>query len=240
MFSGKRPIKAWLERISKGVVEAQTGMRILVGIPVFRVAELAQLCLSALVCTPATVLVIDNAADANVKDVIRAYGDRVRVIQNDSNKFCNGGWNQVMEYGLNHGYDIVGLGSSDVILHAGWYEKILQRAQMFKNEVWIPKTGTASDGVIEKPNLGWYFSFLPKEAVRLVYPIPETLKHWFGDTYMEQTLARNGWKHVLLNSVGCIHEQSAVTFRVPEAYPVIEQDKIAWKEFNDNRLISLQ
>jgi hypothetical protein len=229
MFSREktRPIKPWIKRVSKE--ESQLGMKVLIGVPVIRVSGLVQLCLQSLISTPASVLVIDNAADPDVKDVIRSCGDRVRTIVNGKNLYCNGAWNQIMEHGLNNDYDLIGLASSDVVLYPGWYEKIVQRALSFPNEVWLPNQGKPSSGTVVNPNIGWYFSFLPRKAVEMVYPIPYTLRHWFGDTHMAYVLKENGWSWVLLNDMGCDHQQSAITVRVPEAGDVIAQDKIAWK-----------
>jgi hypothetical protein len=205
-------------------------MKVLVGVPVFRVPDLVRRCLGSLVDTPADILVIDNAADADVKSVVQRFGNKVTTIANASNGYCNGGWNQTMEYGLNHRYDLIGLGSSDVSLHPGWYEVLVKRAETSCNEVWIPTLSTEQTEDVYLPNVGWYFSFLPRKAVEIVYPIPCTLRHWFGDTYMRDKLISNGWKHVLAKDIRSNHEQSAVTCRVPEAYAVIEQDKEAWSK----------
>jgi hypothetical protein len=179
--------------------------------------------------TPADILAIDNAADGDVKQVIREFGSRVKVISNPTNGFCNGGWNQILEYGLEHEYDIIGLGSSDVILHRGWYESLVARSTAATDEVWIPRIGTPTSGVEVAQNIAGFFTFLPLAAARLVCPIPRTVRHWFGDLYMFQTLRAAGWKTVVLNSISADHSWSAVTARTPEAYAVIAQDKIAWR-----------
>jgi GT2 family glycosyltransferase len=202
--------------------------RVLVGVPVFRVSELVYRCLASLVGTPADVLVIDNAADADVKHVLRQFP--IRTIVNATNEYCNGAWNQVMQHGLAQDYDLIGLGSSDAILSPGWCEALHKRMASFPNEVWIPTLKETPVDAEYADSVAGYFSFLPRAAVEIVYPIPYTLRHWFGDQYMFEKLRRNGWKTAILGSVRAVHEQSAITARTPEAYTVIEQDKVAWKE----------
>ena len=236
-----RPIKPWLKRLNdeaKSYIMTQKDKKILVGIPVFRVPGLVQLCLGSLVNTPATVLVIDNAADQDVKQVLRAFGESIKVITNTQNGYCNGGWNQIMKYGLENEFDIIALGSSDVTMHRGWYEPILKRFVEHDNEILIPAPGPGvktpnPNNVLFNPQIGWHQSFLPRKAVELVYPIPVGLRHWFGDNHMYQTLIPKGWQTVLLNDVQCHHEQSAVTIRVPEAGSVVAQDKIEWERLSN-------
>ena len=117
-------------------------MKVLVGIPVFRIGGLVQLCLASLVCTPATVLAVDNAADADVKQVLKTFGSSyVKAIVNEENRYCNGGWNQIMKYGLDNGFDVVALGSSDAVLHKGWYDAVLKRMREHNNEILFPSIG---------------------------------------------------------------------------------------------------
>lgn len=210
-------------------------MKILVGVPFFRISGLARRCLESLVSTPATVLVIDNAADKDVKDLVaNEFGGRVQTIVNQENRYCNGGWNQILEYGIQNGYDVIGLGSSDATLHPGWYDALCELSDKYKDEIWVPSIG----GPVVGPDLrsieyvhgglAGFFTFLPRPAAEAVYPIPHTLRHWFGDQYMYETLRSKGWKVTLLNQVRAYHAQSAITVATPEAYAVIEQDKREW------------
>jgi GT2 family glycosyltransferase len=199
---------------------------ILVGVPVFRIPDLVIRCLLSLVYTKSDVLVIDNAADLDVKMVLRDFPS-VNVIKNQVNGYCNGAWNQILEYGLEKKYDIIGLGSSDAELLPGWCERLQERAENFHDEIWIPSL-KGEEEVKYADSIAGYFSFLPRRAAKFVYPIPVSLRHWFGDQYMFEKLRRNGWKTAVLPSVKAIHQQSAVTCSTPEAYKVIEQDIIEW------------
>lgn len=203
-------------------------MKLIVGVPVFRIPDLVRRCLTSLADSPADILVVDNAADLDVKAVLGEFSGKIQVITNATNTFCNGAWNKIMEYGLLQGYDLIGLGSSDAELLPGWHEALQQRMNCFSDEVWIPSLREGAD-VEYADSVAGYFSFLPRAAVKLVYPIPAGLKHWFGDQYMFEKLRRSGWKTAVLQSVKARHQQSAVTAATSEAYAVIEQDKLAWR-----------
>ena len=205
-------------------------MNLLIGIPAFRIACQLRRCLDSMLDTPATVLVVDNAADADVKQVIADYRDRIEVVRHETNGFCNGGWNATMTVGLAGDFDVIGLGSSDATLIGGWYEGIERRLKTRHKEVWIPALRPAIADENVTSGLAGYFSFLPRAAVELVFPIPLTLKHWFGDQYMFEKLRADGWKTVVANDVRARHEQGSVTHRTPEAKDRIEADKRAWAE----------
>ena len=111
-------------------------MRMLVGVSVFAVPDLVRSCLKSLTGTPADVLVVNNCASPDVSSVVSQFP--VSTIVNTENGYCNGGWNQTMQYGLERGYDIIGLGSSDVELFPGWYSILENRSSRFSNEVWLP------------------------------------------------------------------------------------------------------
>lgn len=207
-------------------------MKVLVGTPVFRLAGTVRNHLEPLAATPADILVIDNAADQDVKQVVASFGIRFTVITNETNGYCNGAWNQILEYGLQHDYDVIGLGTSDVTLHPGWYDVVTKRMQEFPKEVLIPAEGppvsNPSHLAVSFNTPGWYFSFMPKEAAKLAYPIPRTVKHWYGDTYMYYRLTTNGFKIVLMDQARCYHQTSSITAVTPESYDVIGQDHIEW------------
>lgn len=209
-------------------------MKVLVGIPVFRIKELVQRCLDSVIGTPSDVLVVDNASDEDVKDTISKY--KVVTITNSVNGFCNGAWNQILEYGLIHEYDVIALGSSDVKLHDGWFSAITNRFENYPKEVCLPSIGDPVNNPdfhkAEYANGGvpGYFTFLNRESAQKIYPIPKNLKHWFGDQHIFETLRSDGWKVAVLSEVRAYHNQSAITARTPEAYTAIEQDIKEWNK----------
>lgn len=208
-------------------------MKVLVGVPVFAVPDLVRSCLKSVTGTPADVLVIDNGAPPDVKLVVERYG--VTTIFSPVNGYCNGGWNQIMKYGLDNGYDIIGLGSSDVEMHPGWYDLVTKRMSQFPNEIVLPSVGPPIDspdytkGVVVENGIAGFFTFFRREAIELVYPIPAGLKHWFGDQYMFEKLRKHGWHTVIMPDLLAYHQWSAITAQNPETYKVIEEDKKAWQ-----------
>ena len=73
-----------------------TSKKMLVGIPVFRLGNVASYTLNSVIDTPADVLIVDNGADADVKRAITAY-PRAKVIVNEKNEYVNFAWNQIMK-----------------------------------------------------------------------------------------------------------------------------------------------
>ena len=208
-------------------------MKTLVGVPIFAVPDLVRSCLSSLVRTPADVLVIDNCSPPDVRAVVDRY--KVTTIVNTVNGYCNGGWNQIMKYGLENNYDVIGLGSSDVEMHPGWYDLVTNRMSQFPNEIILPSVGEPvqdadyTKGIeVEKGTAG-FFTFFRREAIEQVYPIPSQIRHWFGDEYMFTKLRKLGWKTVIMPDLLAYHQWSAITAQNPEAYKVIEEDKKAWQ-----------
>jgi glycosyl transferase family 2 len=200
--------------------------RILVGIPCFRLADQVRQCLNSL--TPADIVAVDNAADQDVKSVLGSFPN-ITVLHSPTNEYCNGGWNRILEYGLAREYDIIGLGSSDASLHPGWEPILQERTRDHNDEVWIPRIGKPFLGTeVCQGGVAGFFSFWPRKAAELVYPIPRQLKHWYGDQWCFERARAAGWKVTILNNLCAEHAWSAVTAANPETYAVIEQDKIEW------------
>jgi GT2 family glycosyltransferase len=215
---------------------------VLSGVLIFAIPDLTRICLRSLISTPTDVLVVDNCAPQDVKEEAYRYGDRIKVITMAENTYCNGGWNEIMQYGLEHDYDLIGLGSSDVELHPGWYNLVINRATEHPDEIILPRVGEpVSNADINNVTIAsstpGFFTFLPKQAVAQVYPIPRGLRHWFGDEYMFTILRQIGWKTVILNDFTAYHQWSSNTAQNPEAYRVIEQDKLEWQRLRNQHLL---
>jgi len=200
--------------------------RILVGIPCFRLAQQVQQCISSL--SGVDVVAVDNAADQDVKNVLNGF-EKITVIHSPTNEYCNGAWNRILEYGISEKYDIIGLGSSDAFLYSGWDAVLQNRATEYTDEIWLPQIGAPNAGVeYVQTGVAGFFSFWPLKAAELVYPIPHTLRHWFGDQYMFEKARASGWKITILNGLRAEHAWCSVTAANPDTYGVIEQDKIEW------------
>lgn len=159
-------------------------------------------------------------------------------IVNDPSLYCNGAWNQAMEYFLKGDWTHLALGTSDVIMQSDWKKFIPRR----KNEVWIPTYIESLDNlgyVIGKRELLEYgvagaFTILPRAAVEIVYPIPEQLKLWFGDQYMYEKLRKHGWKVMQYKGVAYHYGSISIMSNQHEALNIIEADKVAWSELPED------
>lgn len=214
-------------------------MKVLIGIPVFRLPASVARCVKAVLDRGADVLIVDNGADYDVKEILRNRMwdncQKFTTISLQTNTYCNGGWNQIMRYGLEHGYDVIALGTSDVFLHDGWQHLVGERFRNFQNEVILPRIAQPVEPrefrkahVVTEGQAG-FFTFYPRKAIEIVYPIPSEIRHWFGDQYIFEKLRALGWQTVVLDDMTCDHEWSSVTAVTPEAYSVIGQDQVAWK-----------
>lgn len=209
-------------------------MNLLIGLPVFRNAPMVDRCLAAIVSTPATVLVVDNAADVETKKVLNKYRDHLVIVEPGQNMNCNWAWNQALEYV--GGFDTIALGSSDVVLPPKWYEVVGERLAFHRKEILLPDVGPhretlpepSSESVTVAENIAGAFSFFPREAVELAGSIPAELKFWFGDEYLFTKLREQGWKTVVLDDLKAYHDQSSSLRYEPELYRIIEEDKLAW------------
>ena len=158
-------------------------------------------------------------------------------VVNKVNNYCNGGWNQAMRVFLAGDWEYLALGSSDVILSKDWHKKIPNT----KNEVWVPTYSPDLEkmknwrGTIKEliGGVAGVFTVLPREAVKIVYPIPRELKLWFGDEYMYGKLRATGW-HVCQSEFTAFHYGSLSIFSNPKSNSIIESDKLAWEKFKEN------
>jgi glycosyltransferase involved in cell wall biosynthesis len=211
-------------------------MNLLVCLPVFRNAALVDRCLKAIVDTPATILVVDNAADAETKAVLVKYKDRIEWLENPENMNCNWAWNKGLERADE--FDVIALGSSDVVLPPHWYETVEKRLHDYSDEVLLPDVGPHTETVASpdsehgtvSENIAGAFTFMSATAARIVRPIPSSLKFWFGDEWMFTILRRLGWKTVVLTDLKAYHLQSSSMNVEPSLYQTIEEDKKAWDQ----------
>ena len=207
--------------------------KILIGLTVYRIPQIVINALDSVVESPVDIVVVDNDAEKAVKSVLQNYGTRIHVIRNETNLYCNGGWNQILGYGLQRDYDLIGFGSAH--FHPGWYETICKRFAEYPNEVWLPEIGEPAPSQnyhrathVAATSAG-FFTFMPRAAVEKFYPIPSTLRQWFGDTYMYNRLESQGWRVMVLNDMRAYHQWSRVKDSNPIMPQVVEEDKREWE-----------
>lgn len=203
-------------------------MKVLVGMPAYKLGDVVQRTIEGMRYTPASVLVVDNASTPDVKQVLDGYSGHIDRITNDRNVGCNWAWNQILSHGLRHGYDLIGL-NTDVYLHPGWYDALLRNQQANPRDVVIVNTGKPDTPDHWFSTSGTPCTFWPREIAEAVYPIPPTLIHWFGDTYMLVKARNLGWNTRVIGSVRGDHHWSQITSRTPEVGPIIAADKAEWR-----------
>ena len=207
-------------------------MKILSAVPVLYSYFWTKLCLSRI---NGEVLIIDNDSQENIKELIEPYP---RKIVNAENIYVNPAWNQAMRYFMKTDFDLLAIISSDVAMMKNWESFV---DAYFDNQIMIPKiltipagdmkkrvTMSSSNKLVTGDNPG-VFILLTREMVEKVYPIPETLKIWFGDEWIFKILMNAGHEMRIYESLNCVHGNSrSVEGLGAHGQEVIKQDKKAW------------
>lgn len=203
-------------------------MKILVGIPVLYNGTT---CLKAFesVVGEADLLIIDNGADLDVKAAIRTVWHQysnVKVIQNKNNEYVNPAWNQIINHFLGSDYDQLIIMNSDLILLQGWSKYIIDGISAVPCEY-----ERHSDEEVTAGTPGVMIN-LNRDMAKLVYPIPDTIKIWFGDQWIYEKIRKEGYKTIVKAGLRAIHwhNGSQTCQKLPEFQEIIEKDKLAWLE----------
>lgn len=202
--------------------------KILVGIPVLFNGDT---CLRVFesVIGEADLLIVDNGANKDVKDAIyltRIKYPSVKAIRNDKNEYVNSGWNQILKYFLDSDYEQLIILNSDLILLQGWSKYIIDGISAIPHE---DKRDCDEEVFEGTPGV---MIHLNREMAELVYPIPESIKIWFGDLWIYSKIRKAGYKTIVKAGLKALHFHggSQTCNKLPEFQEIIEQDKIAWLE----------
>lgn len=205
---------------------------ILVGIPVLYNGAV---CLQAFksVIEEADLLIVDNGSDADVKEAVNqmhSYNDgciRVGLIRNTKNEYVTYAWNQLLASFLDNNcpYEQLVIMNSDLIMRTGW-------SKYLEDNVWCIVNGGAynADTEVFEGIAGTFINF-NKEMAKLVYPIPESLKIWYGDTFIEKKFKKAGYKMIVKSGLLAdhVHGGSVTVRQLPEFQEVIQQDAVEWE-----------
>ena len=202
-------------------------MRILVGIPVIYCEECVQQCLDSLEGQDVSIFIIDNDATPAIKGMIQRYPK----IVNEKNVYVNPAWNQLMEIFLKSNYERLIILNSDMVLEKDVIQKIQNIDIDREKTIILPNVSDhhISEGVRE---IEWGFPgimiVLTRKMAELVYPIPESLKLWFGDDWIYRRLIKHGYRLRVHYAIKARHSGSRSITSLKEASEIIEQDKINW------------
>lgn len=220
-------------------------MRYLAGIPCLYGPEHTKEAIDSIIDKEdVDVLIIDNGADASVKAMLEEYKDRLNlaIIQNPENIYVNPAWNQILEFFIKRPiYDYLLIMNSDLVLHKDW-EDVLDKYLSRYPEI-IPIPIISDDRNILKREIELKFDYtqvyegtpgvliiLNKTHAQSIYPIPETIKVWFGDNWIYEGLRKLNYSTIVLNNLLSFHSGSQTVERVKGVSQIIEQDKIEWEK----------
>jgi len=205
-------------------------MKITIGIPVIYCASCVSHCIGNIKNQDVELLFVDNNSDMAIKQLIRPY----RTIVNPKNVYVNPAWNQLMAAFLESDRDLLIIMNSDLYVKHDLIsklkllpldeEKIIVCLNLASEFVEAPRTVTKING-----GAAGVFLALTKAMVKLVYPIPDSIKLWFGDNWIYQRLQKHGYQLTIYSDLQAKHGSSASVSVLPEACEVIERDKVAWE-----------
>jgi hypothetical protein len=218
-------------------------MKYLVGIPCLYGAGHTKEAIESVVNKPGVdLLLIDNGAEQSVKDVLHSYSNRlnVKIINNPVNIYVNPAWNQILNHFLNNKYDYLLIMNSDLILHKDWKNILDAYLNEYPNNIPIPYISTNKADLNRNTDIHSSIEVvagtpgvlicLNKAHANLVYPIPGTLKVWFGDNWIYDGLRGVGYKTIIVNNLITYHSGSQNVSKAKGISEIIEQDKIEWEK----------
>ncbi len=217
-------------------------MKYLVGIPCLYGPEHTIEAIRSVVHVNDTdVLLIDNGAERGVSEAIVKFAvsnKNVGVIKNMENIYVNPAWNQIIKHFLKSDADYLMIINSDLILHKDWknvldkhfskYSEVIP-IPIISNDISILKNSSIIEGFEEvHEGTPGVMIVLNKVQANLIYPIPETIKVWFGDNWIYEGLRKLGYKTVVLKNLFSYHSGSQNVSKVKGISEIIENDKLEW------------
>jgi GT2 family glycosyltransferase len=216
--------------------------RYLIGIPVLYNACVTKTAIDSVIDKEnVDVLIIDNGADQDVKDLIYSYGHKISIISNYENVYVNPAWNQILNYFLNNEkYDYVCIMNSDIIMQPQFNIVMNEHHEVFPDDILIPKCIDDKTkinepvdlliGTVEKVHSGTagINIILNRKQAKIVFPLPSWILVWFGDQIIYEVLREIGYDTFVLDILICYHYGSQNVKRLPGVSEIIEEDKRQW------------
>ena len=193
---------------------------ILVGVPCYRDGPMVDRCLRSLQEPRIQLLIVDNGADQDVKQVI---GGKGVVIRNKVNRYVNPAWNQMMQWFLDAGpYDLLVLANSDLVMTAGWSAKLrAHRVTNRQEQIIFGKVGPA------QRSMGAFFA-MTRRSVEASYPIPDDLLIYGGDDFIFEVNRGIGFSETVVDDLTMFHAVSGTISKSPELWKIGRRDKKRW------------
>lgn len=226
--------------------------RILVCIPCIVNPHVIKECVQSILYKPDVhIILLDNGADQDVKDLLSEYAkyENVNVWQNHQNEYVTKAWNLFMNYFLQSElWDRLIIMNSDLVMQKEW-DRIIRtlwrdspdlilspNVVEDKTKLYDSLSSNNHKEVRDAPNPPGIFITLNKRQTSLVHPIPEEIKIWFNDGWIYKILNSLSYYAVTPLNLIAFHHTSESIKRVPEAREIIEQDKIAWRDIVEPKM----
>lgn len=199
---------------------------ILVGIPCLSGAWHTKLAIDS-VSEEADILLIDNDAEKEVKDLLDTYPQGY--IKNQKNVYVNAAWNQILEVFLISKRSTLIIMNSDLVMSPGWSNKLV------KGNICIPTDGSHTEDVVVTEGTPGVFIHLNREMANIIYPLPDYIKIWFGDQFIYSVLRQLGYKTVVTAGLLANHVNggSQNVNIVPDKDKIIAEDKRLWGKYGE-------
>jgi glycosyl transferase family 2 len=203
--------------------------KILTAIPVLYNGDICYRCFHSVI-SESDILIIDNGSDPDVKDAIEKI-QRIStitkiVIRNKENIYVNAAWNQALLFFLMSDYEQLIIMNSDLIMSPTWSHGLVDGVSC------IPNDGAEFEDKEVFEGTPGIFIHLNKAMAKLVYPIPDEIKIWFGDLWVYTILRNNGYKTIVKAGIVAehFHGGSQSVQKLKEFQDIIAKDKFEWVE----------
>lgn len=196
---------------------------ILVGVPCYKEGLMVERCLLSLQEPRVQLLIVDNGSEPDVKTAIAGKG---AVIRNAVNRYVNPAWNQMMEWFLARPgcYDLLVIANSDLILDAGWADKLrTYRAECRQEQIIFGKVDPRHS------SRGAFFA-MTQGAVLASCPIPDDLLIYGGDDFIFEVNRSVGFTEHVIDELTMFHVVSGTISRSPELWEIGHRDNARWHQ----------
>ncbi len=221
-------------------------MKVLVAMPCVNNTHVTKECLDSIVNHPVDILLCQNGATDEIKELFKEYKEKhstINTIWNiEENKGLNPVFNDFMYYFLiQEQYTHLAIINSDIILHSNWLN-IIKRAINIHGDLCYLPTEVDKEKIFQNSDLEdlsyhdieggacGMIMWLSREHVKAVYPMPTDIKIWFGDNWIFDLYRGVGGKTVVLKNFWCFHHGSSTLKTLSSTSQWIEDDKIAWRD----------
>jgi GT2 family glycosyltransferase len=220
-------------------------MKILIGIPCLYGHGHTEDAIKSVVFHPnVDLLLIDNGAESDIKRLIKEYSGfgNTHVISNKENVYVNPAWNQIIDVFLKGDWDLLCIMNSDLTMQFNWADSLRNLYEKFGDDyTYIPvvkedrndikiRVNPSEFNVFTVASAPGIFITLNRKQAKLIYPIPEDCKVWFGDDWIYGILRGLGCKTAVASNLIAYHGVSQTVQRVEGIDRVIANDKIAWEQ----------